>query len=217
MAALKFYIDNIALTDYGVRVSKVAGIIGLLKPKQRNTEEWTGHHGKMYDTSKPVYEERDITLDCWVTATSKFDLIEKLKQFTEAFNKDGFIQLKVNIDIENYLLYNVLVFNVVNTSESDYSVSYNTQKQIGTFQLKFVEPEPVKKVIRATQANTTISFDSTKAVNIHWGDGHSDYDLVGTGIEVSRAVPYDTYISITGDVDVISNFATNGAIIHDKI
>ena len=95
---------------------------------------------------------------------------------------------------------------------------------VGTFKLKLYEPEPVKRVLKhirasADNATCTIKMDTTKRVNIYWGDGTVDNDVAGYGIELSHtfAANGEYFPVITGCIDEISSFETNAIVVWQKL
>lgn len=73
-----------------------------------------------------------------------------------------------------------LVYEVELLDEADPEKSwgqYSNDLMVGTFRLKLVEDEPVKKVLRyiggTANGKATITVTSSKLLNIYWGDGHA--------------------------------------------
>ena len=95
---------------------------------------------------------------------------------------------------------------------------------VGTFQLKLIEPEPVKRIlkhIRISDATKTctITMTTAKMVNVYWGDGNVDYDIEGEEITITHdyADNGDYFPVITGCIDEITDFETNAIVVWSKL
>ena len=95
---------------------------------------------------------------------------------------------------------------------------------VGTFKLKLIEPQPVKRVlkhIRISEATKTcsINISTHKLVNIFWGDGSVDEDISGSNIAISHKYKEngEYFPVITGCIDEIEAFQTNAIIVWNKL
>ena len=95
---------------------------------------------------------------------------------------------------------------------------------VGTFKLKLVEPEPVKRVLKHIRVGEstktcTITLTTTKYVNIYWGDGSVDYDISGDSVKVKHdyANNGDYFPVITGCIEEIKSFETNAIVVWERI
>jgi Cu/Ag efflux protein CusF len=93
------------------------------------------------------------------------------------------------------------------------SPNWESSKTLARFQLKFVEPQPVKRIINANGGKITLNFHTEKLTSIGWGDGTYFYDLVGD-VNVGSELPEGTQIVIMGDIEEITNFELTGGTVQ---
>jgi hypothetical protein len=94
---------------------------------------------------------------------------------------------------------------------------------IGTFSLKLIEPDPVKRVIRHQRISEatktlTITLTTDKTILIYWGDGQKS-EVFGTNASVSHNYVQDGifYAIVAGVIEDITDFQTNGIIVWNKL
>lgn len=214
-----YLLDGVDFKEYGVYVSGSDGIMNRPKLKTPTSVSWDNYHGESVDLSHKFYESREITLSCFVKAETKMDFIKKVTTFEQLFDKTGTNRLVIDVHPVKPLIYEVYC-----KDEIEMSKTWNDNLMVGTFKLKLVEPEPVKKVlkhIRVGEATKTctITLTSTKYVNIYWGDGNVDYDVSGTSKTITHDYDAngDYFPVITGCIDEITSFDTNAIVVWDKI
>ncbi len=218
MDDVEYYVDGVNFKQFGVYVSESTGLVGQLKRKEGLTVEWPDYHGKVVDRQNPRYEERKISLTCFIEAESRQDYVQKANAFFEAFRASGTQRLKVEFDgTTRPLVYEVYMKDSADTSKK--WGQYNSDLMVGTFKLVLEEDEPVKRVVRFTGPRpATIAYTSPKLTNIYWGDGTHTFNLSG---EVSQSHTYaeeGTYdIIVTGVIENITGFTTNGIVIWNKL
>jgi hypothetical protein len=219
IAQLAYLIDGIDLKNFGITVEESNGILDRPKLKTPFKLDWPDYHGEMIDLTRKRVEYREIELKCWMQATGKMDFITKLNSFLEIFQKDGTQRLTIDIHPTKPLLYEVYNENGLAVSKR-----WNDRLMIGTFTLKLKEPDPVKRVVRHQRISEatktlTITVTTDKAVTIFWGDGTKDTDVYGQNI--TRTHNYSEngifYVLITGVIEEITNFSTNGIIVWNKL
>lgn len=222
ISQLEYYLNGVNFKDYGIRVESSTGILDLPKLKTPASVDWPDYHGKVIDLSDKRYNEREITLNCWMKANGKMDFVEKVNAFVEHFRKDGTQRLMISIHPTKPLVYEVYNEDGVAPSKR-----WHDDKMIGTFALKLKEPDPVKRVVRHQRlalntATVNIAFKSDKMVNIYWGDGTVDYDVYGdhTGNNAITHT-YDAngvyYIAMGGVIEEITDFTTSGILVWNKL
>lgn len=233
---LTYLLDGVDLKEYGVFVSASKGLLDGLKMKEPHKVEFDGYHGTAVDLSRPRFEEREITLECFITTTGgKLEFVRKVKAFLDQFsarhnvaegatlNADlcpaGLHRLMVDIHPVKALVYEVYLPDATSIEKT-----WNDARMTGTFTLKLVEPEPVKKVLKhirtnSSNASTQLSLTTTKLVNIYWGDGTTTQDVYGNNTTVghSYAENGEYLIIITGVIEDIEAFATDDIVIWDKV
>jgi hypothetical protein len=218
---VEYYIDGKNFKDFGVYVSASAGLIGMLGRKDGLSVDYDNYHGIVIDKKRPRYKERTITLDCFIEASGKTAFVEWVLLFMKQFDKPDNQRLCVEYDGKT----KPLVYEIYCPDASDVEKqwSYNNDLMVGTFKLKLIECEPVKRVLRhiGLSANTQVSItvSTYKLLNIYWGDGTHTYDVSGTNRQVthvySAAGEYD--IIITGVIEDITDFSTNAIIVWDRL
>lgn len=218
---VEYYLDGVNLKEYGVYVSDSKGLAGRLARKDSLTVDWDNYHGIVRDKKRPRFKERNIQLECFMEASSRYAYIEQLNRFFSTLDGEDTQRLKV----EYAGIAKPLVYEVVCLDEADPNKKwgrYNEGTMVGTFTLKLVEDEPVKRVLRhvgTAGSKSTITVTSSKLLNIYWGDGTHTYNVSGTGKTVEHT--YETEgefeVIITGVIEDIEAFATNDIVIWENL
>ena len=143
------------------------------------------------------------------------DFIKKITTFEQQFDKKGTNRLVIDVHPVKPLIYEVYCKDAIEISKE-----WSDELMVGTFKLKLIEPEPVKRVLKHIRVNEstktcTITLTSTKYVNIYWGDGSVDYDISGDSVKITHNydVNGDYFPVVTGCIDEISSFETNAIIV----
>ena len=222
VSQLEYYLDGTNLKEYGVRVESSNGVLDLPKLKTPASSDWADYHGKVIDLTAKRYEEREITLNCWLKASGKMDFTERVNRLYEVFRKDGTQRLMITIHPTKPLLYEIYCEDGVAPSKR-----WHDDTMIGTFALKLKEPDPVKRVVRHQRisnatAKLSVEFKSDKMVNIYWGDGSVDYDVYGdhTGKNAITHTYTENgiyYAVIGGVIEEMTDFNTNGILVWNKL
>lgn len=214
-----YKIDGVDFKEYGVFVSGSRGILNRPKMKTPAELSWDNYHGKAVDLYHKYLEPREITLDCFIKAESKNAFIIAVSRFQQLFDKRGTNRLTIDVHPVKPLIYEVYCQDVI-----DVSKTWNDALMVGTFQLKLIEPEPVKRIlkhIRISEATKTctITMTTAKTVNIYWGDGSISEDVYGTNKTITHdyAANGEYYPVIAGCIDEIVSFNTNAIVIFTKI
>lgn len=218
---VEYYIDGRNFKEFGVYVTASSGIVGRLERKEGLEVDWDNYHGKVVDKKRPRYKERTITLECMIEASSRSAFVEWVNLFMAQFDKDDNVRLKVEYDGPTKpLVYEVYMQDEVDV-EKTWS-TYNDELMVGTFQLRLIECEPVKRVLRhigGAGSKVTITLTSSKLLNVYWGDGTHTYNVKGTDTtvehEYEKAGEYD--IIISGVIEDIEDFSTNAIVLWEKL
>ena len=215
---IEYFLDGMAFADLGIHVESSTGVIDLPKMKAPPAVDWLDYHGKVVDLTAKRYQEREITLNCWLRASGMLDFIQRTNSLCDLFRIDGTTRLMISIDPAKPLVY-----EVYNEDGIAIQKRWREDKMIGTFALKLKEPDPVKRVIRCqvTDESTdtlTIVITSKKMVNIYWGDGTADQDVYGV-VKVHHIYPAPGvyYAIVAGVIEEIADFDTNGIVIWNKL
>ena len=219
---LEYYLDGTNLRDFGIRVESSSGVLDLPKLKTPTSNDWADYHGKVIDLTDKRFEEREITLNCWLKASGKMDFTERVNKLYDVFRQDGTQRLMISIHPTKPLVYEVYCEDGIAPSKK-----WHDDKMIGTFTLKLKEPDPVKRVVRHWRTGSgtqtlSIALKSDKMVNIYWGDGSADYDVYGdrTGSNAITHTYTDNgiyYAIVGGVIEEIEDFSTNGIIVWSRL
>lgn len=219
---VEYYINGKNFKDFAVEVSKSAGLVGGLAKKSSLEVDWDDYHGTVKDTSNPRYKDRTITLQCFIQASSRSQFVSRVREFFNEFEGGGTKRFVCEYDGDS----KPLVYEVTREDEADPDKTwgkYNEGLMVGTFTLKLVEYNPVKRVLRhiGSIANTecVIDFTSYKMVDIYWGDGSMTPNVSGSKQHVVHNYPqpgqYD--VIMAGVIEDITDFSTNDIVIWDNL
>lgn len=218
MTAVQYIIDGHNIkTDYGICVSASKGITNRPKLKAPTSVDWDSYHGKAVDLQHKYYDVRDITLTCFITASSRTEFLSRFSAFEQLLMGAGTVRLVIDVGINKPLIYEVYCKDEINIIKT-----WSDSNMVGTFELKLIEPEPLKRVLMYTQASSspcTITITTTKLVNVYWGDGNVDYDISGTDIALSHTYTSDGeyFPVITGCIDEITALTTNATTVWSRL
>ena len=214
---LEYLIDGKNFKEYNVRVSKSSGIVDGLKMKEPFKVNWSDEHGEVIDLTRPRFEAREISLECFISATGKMDFVNKATSFLALFRGGGSHRLMIDINPTKPLVYEVYCSDSVAISKK-----WNDELMVGTFTIKLREPEPVKRVMKHIVVNSStqtvsITIRSEKFYNIHWGDGEHDYDIGGSDTPKTVTHTYkgngDYFPIVSGVIENIKEFSTNAIVV----
>lgn len=214
-----YILDGVDLKEYGVYVSDSKGVVNRPKLKEMAKVSWDNYHGEAVDLQHKFYEPREITLSCFIKASSKNDFITRVSKFGQLFDARGTQRLVIDVHPIKPLIYEVYCQDEINVAKK-----WNDELMVGTFDLKLIEPEPVKRILKHIRVGDstktcTITMTTAKMVNIYWGDGTVDYDVSGTAITLSHVYETngDYFPVITGCIDEITDFTTNAIVVWNKL
>lgn len=214
-----YLLDGIDFKKYGVFVSDSDGVLNRPKLKPMQSISWDNYHGESVDLMHKFYEPREITLSCFIKANTKNDFIAQVTAFEQLFDKTGTQRLVVDVHPIKPLIYEVYCKDEIAVAKK-----WNNDLMVGTFKLKLIEPEPVKRILKHIRIDSstktcTITLTSIKYLNIYWGDGTVDYDVSGDNVTITHdyAENGDYFPLVAGSIDEITNFSTNAIIVWAKI
>jgi hypothetical protein len=203
--------------EYGIYVSGSEGILGSPKLKKLTTFSWDSHHGESVDLKSKLYEPREITLSCFLSARTAEEFILNFTAFRQLFEKPGTCRLEINAIPDKPMLYEVYCKDGI-----DVSKAWSEDTMTGTFKLKLIEPEPVKRILKFVRSSSRTAINlvllSNKVVSIYWGDGTVDHDVMGSAspIKHTYSADGDYYIVIAGNIDEV-NTTSNATIVWNKL
>lgn len=208
---IKYYIDRTDLQSLGINVSKSQGLFNLPKLRDTLKTTWPNRHGEIIELSEPIYDVREIELDCYMKAPSRLDFLVNLNNIIYTrFYKPQLRELKIELITGKPLLYYCYMPNGINM---ELATKWNTETHIGKFKLNLIEPEPFKRVF-AFNANVqnsrqiTLQYDPSPQFTVYWGDG--SYNVITSGTQINHQYQTDGtyYIALVGMIDHINNLVT---------
>jgi hypothetical protein len=219
---VSYYINGIDFLTFSVKVSASTGLLSGLKMKEPLKVTWPDQHGEVVDLAAPRYEAREITLECFIKAASPTAFILAVQAFLAAFQKAGLQRLMIDVN-DGVVTRKPLLFEVYLPDGTDLSKKWNASLMIGTFTLNLKEPEPVKRVysfVAATGAmQVSITLTTTDPINIHWGDGTVQNDVITATGAVTHT--YSTagtyYLVLTGVIENITAVTTTATLVWTRL
>lgn len=213
---IRYYIEGVDLTTYGVYVSGSKGLLDMPKAKDVITVDIPDYNGERMIDAVPSYEAKDIQLSCGLIADDADDLNQKLSDFKTLLYSAGVKQMVITgFDKE-------LVFMVHCLDGFQVTKEWRDDQLIATFTLKLRDLFPVKQVLKFTvsTAPTTLTFSaiSPKADywKIYWGDGNVTVEQP-TGTPATISHTYTTtgtyYIVIPDGTTEGTGYSYGGATV----
>ena len=217
---ITYKLDGNDFKTYGVGVSGSKGLTDLPKQKTPLKTEWNDRDGYNIDLSRRTYQAREITLDCWVSASGYSDFITKCNSFCALLMGNGLHYLQVGLTANSTT--NRLHFMVYQDGGVAYNKSWNEYKMIGTFTLKLIEPEPNKEVVYLNDSNiaTVVIFATRLCKYCIWDNTLNTatwtYNVINNGstpTTIPNNTPADKIMLVYGnpaDFSVTTTQPTNG-------
>ncbi|MCF0202690.1 MAG: LamG domain-containing protein [Bacteroidaceae bacterium] len=207
------------IKEWSIYVQQSDGVLQRPKQKTRFSQDWPDMHGEVVDLKWKRLQSREISLKCFLPAQSKFSFIQKWQSFLSEFDTDGTARLMIDIHPTKPLVYEVYLEDT-----QDVSKTWNDDLMVGTFTLKVKEPDPVKRVVRFRgEGEKYIKLKSDKIVTVAWGDQTFTHNVWGdhTGDDTKVAHTYADadavyYAIVSGVIEDITDFDTNGIVVWDK-
>ena len=212
---VQYLINNTDFKQFGVWVQESSGILDLPKAKEIKKANWAEYHGTIPDLRNIRYEERIITLKCFLVANNPAELVGNFNKFL-ALISGGLKRLQINVTADVSLHYDVYLSSNISLRKK-----WSEGKMVGEFDITLTEPEPIKKVIMFQTAKYynvfELSLTSSDALSVSYGDGTSRNDVFGENIQLNHTYSADGtyYIIIKGNVEKIEDLTTNGTIIWE--
>ncbi|MCT4321782.1 phage tail family protein [Elizabethkingia anophelis] len=208
MGEVKCFLNGINLKNFGVHVSKYDGLAGKTKPREQNTYKWPGYHGRQSDPmQKPEYEERNISLDCWIVGGEWQDMKEKFDELLSEFDKAGTQRL-----IVSPFGYKPLIYDVKLSDGVELQKDFRDGQMVGVFTLKMVEENPIKKILRIESSELQLSFKSGKWIDVN--TGYSSLFKKGD-VTINESLPFETSDEgnlILGSTEVKKYYETSAVV-----
>ena len=200
MGKINWSINGKNFESFGIKVSSSRGLGDDLKQKERQSYNWPGRNGRQYNlNSKPKYEERIIELDCFIVGNDWDLMVNQFNLFTSEFSKVGTQRFIVDIFSFKSRVYDILLSDKTVLSE----VKQEGQS-FGTFTVKLVEPEPIKKILYTESTNLQLSFNTPSSVIIN---------IDGKAQQAKGDVSINTNLPAR---DIVDNYLGRNLILQSK-
>lgn len=167
MGEVKVSLNGINFKDFDVRVSEYNNLIGLLERKDVTQYEWAEYHGISPSLKNPKFKERVLELKCFTRGENWEDLFGKFKDFVILeFSKAGTQRLHITPFNHKPLAYEVYIKEEVKVEKT-----FSEGEMFGVFTLKMIEPNPIKKVLKTSLDEFSLSYEIDSETEIFFGDG----------------------------------------------
>lgn len=166
MNEVRYSVNSKYFKDFGVFISGSDGLGDSLKRKPVNTYDWAEYHGSSPDLSNPKFEQREITLKGFVVGNNWDIMMANFNTIIGEFQKAGTQRLLIEPFSMKPRPYEVCMIDEVRLLKE-----FKKGKMVGTFALKLIEPNPIKKVYSTDLDIINISYFSSSETEIFWGDG----------------------------------------------
>lgn len=205
----KYYINGTDVETLGLIILKSEGEIDLLKPKPRLTVVWPDEDGVDVDIEDYThFEQREITLDCVLKASTSALLEAALKNIQDLLTGEGYKRFKSYKEAKRiHLVYLTDMYNFKR---------YNGGKLI-TFSIKLTEPQSVAKqfkIAKITQntGDVTVSFTTDYPLDIYWGDSSKSLAQVSAVAHTYtfNIISLEYTLVVLGRVSSAINFGVTG-------
>ena len=196
-------------STYSVHVEKSTGLIGKPNLKSINEFDWKYLHGTTPDLRNRRYQSKEISLDCWMEAESKQQLVVRFNHFVGLFSCDELILMKVTWATDNDnggLSPNPHeakgIFDLVWLRNVD-SIKYKWHKgkNYVRFVLNFTDPYPMKRICKLVGTDGLgVDYDivSESEIDLFTEDGDAVYDIINESGHIDCSL--NKCILICGDV-----------------
>lgn len=167
MSEVKYSLNGKSFKDFGVYVSDSIGLVGLLESKNITQYDWAEYHGIAPDLRKPKFKERTIELKCFIRGNDWEELFNNFMVFVIGeFSKPG----TQRVHIEPFG-FKTLPYEVYMKDEVKPEKQFSDEEMFATFSLKFIEPNPIKRVLKTTLDTFKLSYEIDSETEIFFGDG----------------------------------------------
>ena len=211
MIPVIYLLDQIPFKNYNIYVSDSSNLFDKASIKENQKKDWSDEHGYDIDLQSRYHNSKSITIDCFISAKSLKECIEKYNDFYNVLDQKGSRRLSV---IAGDLRMEYQVFRQ-ETAEN--KLNYDDSNAVGIFKLKLIENMPVKRILQSIERITTITLKSKKVLVINWGDGIEEYTSPNKEIYSHRYTNNEIYFPmILGDLDSITLFNSNATILWNR-
>lgn len=168
---VEYYVDGVNFKTFGVEVSQADGLLDALERKEPLKVDWDSYHGEVIDLHRPHYQPRDITLECFIVASSNYQFVKAMRKFFDAFEKSGTARLTCEYTSNA----KPLEYDIYRNDKVEVEKTWNDELMVGTFTIALREPQPVKRVLKficQSAADAVFTISTNKRISVSWGDNN---------------------------------------------
>lgn len=220
MASVQYIFDNTDLAGLGLIVKSSDGVLSQPDFKTPTSHDWKESHGTMVDLSARRLRDRTIKLVGYIVGDNPADLTNKVQQLFNVLSGNGMHMLRIIVPNANAPLF----FQVYLQKKIDVKKQWKPNgPNVGELTIELTEPEPVKRVISFGASITTASIKMNtngEAVNIRYSDGFAQLDAITSGTQTIThrfSTTGEHFAIITGNIDAITDYTTNGQTTWSKL
>lgn len=205
MSEVRYSIQDRNFKDFGVYVSASRGLIDGLKRRQPKSYQWAEYHGLSVDLDRPRYEAREIVLDCFIVGKDWRTIQSGFTEFWQSF----YTADTPRVIVEPFG-YEGLAYCVYLQDEVKLEKRFRDGDMVGTFQLKLIEPNPVKVVLFHGGGRLKVGYTSEYDTEISFPNLEYEYGSGDVSLDVDMPAGY---VIIMGNMEDIGRFETNASIV----
>lgn len=166
MSEVRYSVNGKYFKDFGTYISSSDGLFDALKRKKVPTYDWAEYHGSAPDLSNAKFEQREITLKGFVTGSNWEIMKSNFDGIVSEFQKVGTQRLLIEPFGLKPLPYEVCMIDEVHLQKE-----FKEGKMVALFNMKLIEPNPIKKVLKLTGFTLNLSYDCPTETEIFYGNG----------------------------------------------
>jgi len=176
---MKLIIDNIDIYSvFGATLVQSTGELDMPKRKQLISHNWQDQHGFDENLDQVYFEDRQITLNFIIQATSQSDFYNKVMGLKALMLQPGLHVLQYPVIARPFFV------------KFDFSAAlekvtkWNSSLMVGKMAVLAIENYPVGLLFTTNQSSlATVTFNtltSNDSITVYWGDGNYSI-LIGSG------------------------------------
>ena len=189
-----YSVNGAYFKEFGVNVESSSGF-GALKRKEPENYDFPDQNGSSPDLTNPYYEQREMKFECWIKGNNWQHLYNNFQQFIKLFQQSGTQRLV----IEYPPIATTRVYQVYLSAEVELKSRIKKGVLFAKFDLRLIEPNPIKKIFIAYGAptNAILKYNSPEETQIFLPNGvkydvHSNADMT-VNLSADNSVSYYNY------------------------
>lgn len=205
-----YELGGLNLNTADIVINSATGILDQPELKERKSQDWNEAHGLIIDRSAPRFKERNIALNFTFVAANSTTMTTTIASISNALRSAGLKMLKITLPD---LTDKPLIYYVALNGTIQYNRKYTGGAIVVNGTINLIEPEPQKKIYKATgKVAASLTTSSTAPINVYFDEANIVFDVQGASQTNSHTFTTngDHYVVITGDIDNLTvNSVTN--------